>query len=151
MKIITYIITILAFLCISGCLFITNFYVNNNTYSDIEVEIKIKSTRNQIFAVLDTVYFYNITSEPKRGNIELIEKRKNAIVHSQKLDSAKIMSFKISPKSAVKTDGGAHNSFFYSLENRKSLFKNIINMRIISTRLKDAINLSEYHLASFSK
>lgn len=135
----------------TACSFVTNFFIINTTDSVIQLEITISKSENISYAIHDTVYFYSLAAENDNNNIQLGDKLANETVYKELLEGVKKIKFDLPPKSAIRTDGGAHNSFFWEIKNRKSKFNNIINMRIISRSFNDTIDLKPFHLSSFSK
>lgn len=150
-------IIIFLFLCttLSGCSWLSSFYIVNDTDKSIIITYKLKQTPEDdyYYALKDTIKFFKLiksedgqidrklsSNSPIQG--EFIKRTQNKI---------EFYSLTIEAKTLVSSGQNLGNFNYLDSSKRHEIFNNLIEMTIIRNDTKDTLILKKAMIADFSR
>lgn len=156
MKILRMITATLLTVALSGCSWLSSFFIINNTNNEIIITYELLPTdkNDTELALKDTIEFYKLVKDTK-GNINQNKTFRSPINGSYAktyTTEKQIISLTLLPQTAMTCGQGSLYNFSYdNSKKRHEIFSNVIQMKIYRMDLKDTIVLQQSTLADLSK
>ncbi|WP_207432586.1 hypothetical protein [Sabulibacter ruber] len=151
-KSLLFIYSILVF-SLSGCSWLSSFYIINNTQDKIIITFSLMPTQRSDydFAIKDTIEFYKLKKDWKAEDSKLTKDSSGGTYLKENRDGLEYYKMIINPNSAASSGSNLPNFTFQEKSYRREIFSNIIEMQIIRQDTKDTVWLKPSFLADFSK
>lgn len=138
---------------LSGCSWLSSFFIVNKTSDKISITYSLNPTSKDdySYALKDEINFNELNNEEKEDNIDLIGKYIEKEYSKEVIDGIEVYSVIIEPNTAL--CGGFNLPFFHygQTDERHKIFENLLEMTIIRFDTKDTIVLSPTSIADFSR
>ena len=144
---------------LTGCSWISSFYIMNLTKDRIIISYSLKPNRNQnnskydncCYALQDTVLFNKLNPKKESYDADILGNSFTQGYSKHITDSAIKFTVVINPNTSIHGGFNIPTFSFYNSEMRHHIFENVINMKVIRVETKDTINLNPALLYNFSR